>query len=201
MIFKISFVLLISISASLSVSGQQNVPTFPLKIVVADESILLPGFRFVDYRYEPAFLVGTEYPLSVNPRSGFHLLGTLGWYFHRHFRTSGFANIQLTYRLRVKRFHGSIGVGPGASLAFATQPVYAYNGETYVTGKNSGQLLFMPAAALELGYQLSTRPSAPELLFDYSFALEDPFALVPAPHLFVGIGVRFYPFAKGLRNP
>ncbi len=181
---------------SLLLPAQSGSPGSPLKVVLADESIALPGFSFVDYGYEPALLLSSEYPMGRSGYDGFYISGTLGWYFHRHFRTSVFTNAQISYRLRAKRFHGSIGVGPGAALAYATQPVYEFDDGTYAEGKNSGQLLFMPAATLELGYKLGTTPTATELLLDYSFAVETPFALVPAPHLFVGLGLRFYPFAN-----
>ncbi|MEM9261107.1 MAG: hypothetical protein AAGA62_15805, partial [Bacteroidota bacterium] len=129
-----------------------------------------------------------------NRKSAWYLAGNLGFYFHRHLRTAGFLQTQIGYRRRFGKLGVSLAVGPGVSLAFATQPVYVFEGGTYREGKNNGDLVFMPAATIDLSYQLGQTKRSPELLLYYSLAVDAPFAVLPLPHLFVGGGLRFYPF-------
>lgn len=167
---------------------------FPLRISLLDESITPPGFLFVKYPYNPAAMVGTEFLLRKRPKHDLHLTGNLGFYFHRHIRTSVFLNTEIGYRYHLGRFSPTLRAGIGVAHAFSTAPVYVFNGEDYETGKNSGRPVLLPSVGFELAYRLKDQERSPELFFSYIFALEAPFAFVTLSHVLVGVGYKFYPF-------
>jgi len=175
-------------------SAQKEGRSLPVQILLLDESISLPGFSFLDYPYQPAFQLGTELSLKEGMKHDWHVAGNIGFYFHDDLRTAGFLNAQLGYRRTFGRFNASLAVGPGLAFAFAPQPVYVFENGTYQEGKNNGDLIFMPSGALNLAYRLRQAEKSPEVVFHYSLSLDAPFSVLPLPHLFVGLGLRFYPF-------
>jgi len=178
-----------------SLNAQDETQRLSVSALLLDESLSFPVLNPARHPYHPAFQLGLEYKLRSRPNHDFHLGANLGFYFHRYSQTAGFINVQIGLRLRFGRFSGRLGVGPGFALASATQPVYTYSNSSYQEGKD-GQLIFMPSLALGLGYRIGSRATSPELLLHYELAIDQPFANFSVPHLFVGAGVRLFPFNR-----
>jgi len=187
----------------LILSGKTNAQNFdrathrsiPIKVALLDESISPPNLWFTRYTYNPAVTIGVEYPLSNGRHHEWFLQTNLGFYFHRHFRTALFLNAGGGYRRYIGRFNISLGLAAGYSHVYATEPVYAFNGNTYEEVNNNGQGVFMPSAELALGYKLHQGLYSPEIYLTYQFAADSPFSGVKlVPHDFVGLGAKLYPF-------
>jgi len=176
-------------------SAQADGQKLSLTALVLDESLSFPSLATGGYPYNPAFQVGAEYTLRQRENSDLHLSANLGFYFHRYSQTAGFLNAHIGLRRRFGRFSAALGAGPGLALAYATQPVYVYDNGTYKEGKD-GQLIFMPSGALTLGYRLGTQTNSPEVLLHYELAIDQPFANFSVPHIFVGAGIRLFPFNR-----
>lgn len=166
-----------------------------LKVSLLDESISPPNFWFLDYSYNPALMLGLEYRLSKSPRRDWHLAANMGYYFHRHFRTAGFLQAGIGYRQQLGRLQLSGRILAGASLAFATEEVYAFEDGDYRGVNNSGSLIFSPAVDFSLGYRLGKQSSGTEIYLNYMLAIDSPFGgALLLPHVFAGLGCRFHPF-------
>lgn len=165
---------------------------WPLKISLLDESISLPNTWFLDYPYNPAIMVGTEFNIKSNPRNAIFLSGDLGFYHHKHWQNALFLNVGIGYRQDFWKMYASLRLGPGYSHAFAAAPVYKFEDGEYKEVTDWGSPKFSPFANLEIGYKFTSEPDSPSIYFTFGQSVD--LGLIPFPHQFVGLGFQFYPF-------
>ncbi|MTB50793.1 hypothetical protein [Lewinella sp. W8] len=189
-IFSLFFLLSLPVTAQSSTER----PPLALRLTLMDESISFPDLSTFRYPLNPALSLGAEYTLNNRPKHAWILGGELGYYYHRHLRATAFLNLGLAYRRQLGRASLTGRLGLGYGLAFATAPVFTAQDGEFSEAPNSGSLVFMPTTSLKIGYRLSAAPRAPELFLNYQFAVEQPLAVLPFPHLLAGIGLRFTPF-------
>lgn len=165
---------------------------WPIKLSILDENLTTPDLNVARYSFNPAIILGTEYYLKQTDRNEWFLGGNVGFYSHKYFRNAIFLNTELGYRHHFGRFNTSAQLGLGYAHVFATLPTYKYENGDYNEVTDWGSPAFMPSLGLELGYRLGNSPNSPELFIDYMFAVDDPFAVLPLPHQFFGLGIKFF---------
>lgn len=174
--------------------AQSPLAPYPLKVSVLDESLILPGFKFLQYGYNPALMVGTEYKLNNNPVSSWHLTGNLGFFYHAQSQTGIFLNSEFGYRYHLNRWNFRLGTGLGYLHGFSNRPVYKREEGILVESTDFGSPTLMISASAEIGYQLKPGEQQPELFLTWMNSAEVPFNFYTGIHQFVGIGIKFYPF-------
>lgn len=166
----------------------------PLRIAVLDESMSLPNFWFTRYAYNPAIMIGTEYPLSQKARHDWYISANLGFYYHKKAQSAIFLNTALGYRYRLGRWQPSASLGLGYAHSFYPGQVYEYTDGAFQETSNTGHPNFMPSVALNLGYQIRNTAYSPSVFVTFMSAVDIPFRQETSLHQFVGIGYQFYPF-------
>ena len=166
----------------------------PLKIAVLDESISLPNFWFTRYAFNPALLIGTEYPIQQKGKHEWYVAANLGFYHHKKSQSAIFINGELGYRYFLGRWRPASSFGLAYAHTFYPGPVYESVDGIFQEVSNSGHPTFMPSLAIHLGYQLSTNDYPPELFLTFMSGVDIPFRQETSLHQFVGLGLKLYPF-------
>ena len=167
---------------------------YPLRVVLADESISLPNFWFTNYSFNPSIQVGTEHIFKQKERSNWALLGNVGFYYHKNWQ----AALTLTSGIGYRRNFGRFNINPRLELGYAqvweTNAVYQIQDGQPKKVTNLGTPLGTAALSLNVGYALKDEPRSPEVFLTFGSSVELPFRLPTGAHQTVGIGVQFYPF-------
>lgn len=191
---KILLTLLSCYCVSLFSLQAQTKQEFPLTISLMDESLILPGFKFLQYSFNPAIMIGTEYVLKENPKSDWFLTGNLGLYYHDQSQLGALLQSEFGYRRKMGKWNASLRVGAAYLHSFSTKPVYLLENGTVSEGTDVGNPTFMPSAALSVGYRVGDQKYSPELFLIWMNSMELPFDYYTGAHQFTGIGIKFYPF-------
>jgi len=171
--------------------------TLPISIAVLDESISLPNLWFLEYKYNPAIMIGTEYLLKQKPKSDWHLTGNVGFYYHKNWELGPFINSEIGYRRSLtKRFNLQSRFGLGYLHQFAGKAVYTFQDGTYKEKTDFGSPAFMGSLSLGCEYDLKQKPFSPTIFFTYMSTVKLPFSIYNGLNQFVGLGYKFYPFSK-----
>lgn len=64
-LFQILAIICLTFCSINIIAQQSESQSFPLKISVLDESLTLPGLGSLNYEYNPAIMIGTEYLLKT----------------------------------------------------------------------------------------------------------------------------------------
>ena len=169
---------------------------FPIHISVLDESISLPNLWFLEYDYNPAIIIGTEYTLKSKEKSDFHLTGNIGYYYHKDWQSTFFILPEIGYRYHPKRWGFYTRVGLGYSHSFSPKPIYQYDVDNFKEVKDLGSPALMTSLSVNASYKLSDKDLSPELYASFMLSAELPFTIYTGIHQFVGIGYKFYPFKR-----
>jgi len=175
--------------------------TLPLSISILDESISLPNAWFLEYSYNPAIMVGTEYVLKQKPKSDWHLTGNIGFYYHKNWELAPFINSEIGYRYKInKRLNIQGRFGLGYLHYFAAKTVYTYQDGTFKEKTNFGSPTLMVSLSAALEYKLKQKSNSPVVFISFMSAAKVPFSIYSGLNQFVGIGYKFYPFLNKKNN-
>lgn len=190
--------ILISGSSFGQVTQWDNIKqTLPISIVVLDESISLPNLWFLEYEYNPAIIIGTEYILKQKPKSDWHLTANIGFYYHKSWELGPFINSEIGYRHGLgKRFNLQSRFGLGYLHQFAGKAVYTFQEETYKEKTDFGSPTLMTSLSLGCEYKLKRKSYSPTIFLIYMSTVKLPFSIYNGLNQFVGLGYKFYPFSK-----
>jgi len=178
-------------------SAETRKQLFPISISVMHESLSIPLITSpIKYSYNPAFLISTEYLLKKKDKHDFHLLGSVGYYYHKHWESTIFSEIKFGYRYYLKRFSISPNIGVGYAHIFSPKPVYQFQNGQFTEVKDKGRSAFQTSLSIISSFKLFQRENSPEIYLTYSFAFQYPHSEVKGFHQFIGIGYKFYPFNK-----
>lgn len=172
---------------------QQEVTSFPIKISILDETLTLPGLGSLNYKFNPAIMLGTEYILRKKNNHDWFLSANLGYYYHKDWQAAVFINSEIGYRYQFKRWNFNSKFGLGYAHAFSTKPLYENKEGVWQEAKNTGSPKFMPSIGFELGYQLTDEINSPEIFATYMLAIDVPTNIFSGFHRLAGIGIKFYP--------
>lgn len=171
--------------------------TLPISIAVLDESISLPNLWFLEYEYNPAIIIGTEYILKQKPKSDWHLTANVGFYYHKNWELGPFINSEIGYRRSLtKRFNLQGRFGLGYLHQFAGKTVYTFQEGTYKEKTDFGSPTLMGSLSFGCEYELKEKPFSPTVFFIYMGAAKLPFSIYNGLNQFVGLGYKFYPFSN-----
>ena len=170
--------------------------TFPLHISVMKESISLPVASPLKYRYNPAIIVGTEYLLKEKENHDFHLVGNLGYYYHKDWESTIFLNIGVGYRYNLKRWSIYPRLGIGYAHIFSSKPIYKFKGGQFRQVKDFGSPAGQGSFSLNTGYKLNKNDNSPVLYLTYMFTAQIPNSDFGGFHQFIGLGYQFFSFKK-----
>lgn len=172
-----------------SPAGADSLGPVTVAVFVLDESVDLPTHHSLTYRFDPAVSLEADVPIASRSRGEWLLSGGIGYYRHSQLRSALFADARFGYRRTFGRGSAQLDLGPGYGHVFTRERAYRYEGGDYVEVVDRGSAVFCPAAALTLGYRVTAAPRPWRALARARFTLESPFAVLPLPHVFLGLGV------------
>ncbi len=172
---------------------------FPLGISVFNESISIPGTKFIATPIHPGIQVGTEFKWNRSFENHLYQTANLGYFFHNHLFQAILASSELGYDYRFK-FGLSLKTrfGVGYMFAMPTQHVYVFEDGAYRESGNGAMSKFQATLSIGAGYRF--KPSAaysPEVFILYQAGAIVPFSagFIPAitqtnVHIGVTIPIR-----------
>lgn len=168
---------------------------FPLRITLADESISLPTFWFIDYSFNPSIQIGTERIIKEKSKSNWAIVGNAGFYYNKNWQAAVTLTGGMGYRLFFNRWNFNPRLEVGYGHIVETNPVYRLDDNGIVQKiKNYGTPLGISTLSLNVGYALNDQARSPEIFVTFASSVELPLRLPTGVHQFVGIGLQFYPF-------
>jgi len=171
--------------------------TLPISIAVLDESISIPNHWFLEYEYNPAFIIGTEHILKKKPKSDWHLTANIGFYYHKSWEMAPFINSEIGYRYNFsKRFALQGRFGLGYLHLLTTKPVYTFEDDIYIEKTNFGSPTLLVSLSAGCDFKLNTKINSPSIFLTYMSSVKIPFSIYNGLNQFVGLGYKFYPFTQ-----
>lgn len=188
--------LIVSNLSAQKVEMENTKQTLPLSISILDESISVPNFWFLNYSYNPAVIVGSEYVLKQKEKSDRHLTGNIGFYYHKNWELAFFINSEIGYRYHFNRFNVLGRFGLGYLHQFAGKTVYTFQDGTYKEKTDFGSPALLTSLALSCEYEIKKTEYSPAVFLTFMSSAKLPFSIYNGLNQFVGLGYKFYPFIK-----
>ncbi len=196
----LSFFLFVSAGLTQAQSDQ----AWPVRVSIFDESLTIASPSTFSYPFNPAFGIGTTYTLNSKkraakekmPKGSWFLLGEFGGYHHQYVRSAFTLTSGIGYRRQFGRLGLALDFGPGLSYAFTPEETYRYEDGIYKEVTDWGALGLHVATSFSASWQLKKVDKSPEVSLIIRQSIEDPFRNISLPHLYVGAGFTFYPFAE-----
>ena len=156
--FILTTILIFGATNAYGQNSEKKKQLFPISITMMNESLSLPFVSSpIQSRYNPAFIIGTEYTLKKRNKYDFHLSGNLGYYYHKDWESSFFTEIRFGYQYNINRFSISSELGIGYAHLFSPKPIYKFKDGQFQSVKDKGRPAFLSSFSIISSFKLSRK--------------------------------------------
>jgi len=197
--YLVAFLSMLALASS-AIAQSDSLKTkepLPLVVSVGTHTLSFPWYnKPLTYRYNPGFLIGTEFTHKKRQHFRFYQPVTLGFFQHEYIESGLFVNTDLGFSY-VTGFglHADFLLGAGYMHAFSRRKLFELKDGEYREATDWGRPAFMFSLAGALGYQFkSNRRLSFSPFIQYRWFGQTPFAegTPVMTHLLLTVGTKIY---------